>query len=136
MNNKKLGLGAIACTKEYVFVVSTLKNRVEVLQRDNLKQVSSLLVGERPSHLAISPEQNILAISSTALNKVYLADLKGSAVSRLSEIKVEEGPTEMSWLNENKLFVLNRGQNSLSLIEPNKTEVVKNISFDSNINCI
>lgn len=133
-HNKKFGLGAIACTPDHVFVVSTLKDRIEVLQRTNFQHIASLLVGERPSHLAINPEQNILAITSTALNKVYLSDLKNN-FARLTEFSVEEGPTEMAWL-ENRLFVLNRGQNSISVIDPNQKEIIKNISFETAINSL
>ncbi|MDX1919603.1 MAG: YncE family protein [Candidatus Caenarcaniphilales bacterium] len=128
-HNKKLGLGSIACNKDYVFVVVTLKNRVEVLSRDSMKKVASFIVGERPSHISVSPDGGALAITSAGLNKVYLSNV-GSGFSRIGEIDVEEGPTEVSWANNEQIYVLNRGAKTISILNTQTMSSVKTLSFD------
>jgi DNA-binding beta-propeller fold protein YncE len=134
-HNKKVGLGAIACNNDYLFVVSTLKNQVEVISRKELKRVASLGVGERPSGVAVSPNGNNIAISSTAQNKLYIGDATGSFTKK-NEIIVEEGPTDMVWIGDSKVFVLNRGQNSVSIVDPTKEAAIKNVQFDSPVNAL
>ncbi len=132
-HNKKVGLGSIACNSQYVFVVSSLKNKVEVISRDNLKRVASILVGERPSGVAVNPSGNILAISSTGFDKVYLADINRN-FEKVSEVKVGEGPTDLAWLNDRSLIVLNRGEGSLSVVEPGLEEAARDIKLDTPVN--
>lgn len=133
-HNKKLGLGSITCNKDYVFVVVTLKNRVEVLSRDSMKKVASFIVGERPSGVAVSPNGRTLAITSTGLNKLYLADLS-NGFSRKGEISVDEGPTETAWANDDLIYVLNRGSRTVSVLNTDTQSLVKSISFeDASIN--
>lgn len=132
-HNKKLGIGSVACNQNYVFVVTTLKNRVEVLSRSDLKRVASFKVGERPSHVAVSPNGKTVAISSTGVNKVYLAD--ANSFAKQAEIDVQEGPTEITWLNDKQVFVLNRGDNSISAISSNALQ--KTVDFSgTGINAI
>ncbi|MDJ0625188.1 MAG: YncE family protein [Candidatus Caenarcaniphilales bacterium] len=134
-HNKKLGLSCVACNKNYVFVITTLKNRVEILSREDLSRVASFKVGERPSHVAISPNGKTIAISSTGVNKVYLANT--DSFTKEAEIDVQEGPTEIVWLNDQKLFVLNRGSNSISVIDNSNKSLSNNIDLpNSSINNI
>ena len=58
----------MACSDKYLFVISTLKNKVEVFSRDKLERVSSLTVGDRPSHISISPNGSTIAITSIGEN--------------------------------------------------------------------
>lgn len=114
-HNKKAGLGAIACNSNYVYVVSTLKNKVEVFSVDKLKRVATLTVGERPSNIAISPNGETLAVSSIALNTVFLTAANGDFAKK-AQVEVAEGPTELVWLNNDELVVMDRGADSLSIL--------------------
>jgi YVTN family beta-propeller protein len=133
-HNKKVGLGSISCNDENIFVVSALKDRVDVINRSDLKHIASLMVGERPSTVAVNPEGNLIAISSTGLNKVFIADAK-NGFSKKAEIDVQEGPTDLAWIGS-KLFVLNRGQNTVSVIDSALNTIVQTISFDSPVNTL
>ena len=136
-HNKSRGLGNIACNRDYLVVVSTLKDRVEILQRHDLKPIASLVVGERPSNVAISPNGNSLAISSSALDQVYIVNLQ-SGFQKTGEFDVGEGPTEMLWsVDSNKLLVINRGTDNLSIISPSQQKAgIKSISFDGPVNTL
>ena len=135
-HNKRLGLSNMACSDKYLFVISTLKNKVEVFSRDKLERVSSLTVGDRPSHISISPNGSTIAVSSIGFNKVYLISANNDNFELKSEISVQEGPTEIAWLNENRLFVLNRGADSISVLDNigKESKVLETIKLNAPIN--
>ncbi len=135
-HNKRLGLSNMACNDKYLFVISTLKNKVEIFSRDKLERISSLTVGERPSHISISPNGLTIAVTSIGLNKVHLISANGNNFELKSEISVEEGPTEMIWLNDNRLFVLNRGADSISVLDNvgKESKVLETIKLNAPIN--
>jgi DNA-binding beta-propeller fold protein YncE len=132
-HNKKQGLGSVTCNKDYVFVVVTLKNKVAVLSRknDTLQKVAYFTLGERPSHVAISPDDKTLAVTSTGLNKIYFANIAGGNLSKQSEMDLEEGPTEVKWLDNQHLFVNNRGTGGVSIINSASQSVVKAFNFEN-----
>jgi|LakMenEpi03Aug12_release.lakeMendotaPanAssembly.Ray.scaffolds.fasta_scaffold02802_1 YVTN family beta-propeller protein len=135
-HNRKIGLASIACNLDYLFVASTLKDRIEVLSRKDLSRVASILVGERPSGLAVSEDGSTLAISSTGANKVYLINSLSGDFAKQAEITVGTGPTEIAWVGNEKVFVLNRGSNNVSVINTANAESASTISFDFPINSI
>ena len=113
-----------------------MKNKVEVFSRDKLERVSSLTVGDRPSHISISPNGSTIAITSIGFNKVYLISANNDNFELKSEITVEEGPTEIVWLNENRLFVLNRGADSISVLDNvgKESKVLETIKLNAPVN--
>ncbi|HEY9885815.1 MAG TPA: YncE family protein, partial [Vampirovibrionales bacterium] len=129
-HNKKLGAGSVSCNQNYVFVVGTLTQHVDVLDREKLETVASFKVGERPSHVAISPDGKLIAITSTALNKVFIANANGD-FSKKTEIDVLEGPTQIEWFNNNLLWVVNRGDGSISLLNNSSASVEQTLKLDN-----
>jgi len=132
-HNQKLGLSNIACNHKHIFVSSVLRRKVEVLSQDTLQRVASLNVGERPSGLAVSPNNNYLAVSSTAYNKVFIVNVAES-FDKLAEFDVKEGPTGLVWIDDNRVAVLNRGSDSISILDINAkaTLIEKKLSVPAN----
>jgi WD40 repeat protein len=130
LHNKKLGLGSIDCNDKYVFVVSTLKNKVYVLTREKLELIATLTVGERPYAVSVSPSGNLIAVSSIGLNRVHVISANDD-FKKVADVVVDEGPTDISWLSNDSIAVLNRGQGSVSVISAAGNKVLGKADFGS-----
>ncbi|MDX1918698.1 MAG: hypothetical protein SFT81_06125 [Candidatus Caenarcaniphilales bacterium] len=115
-HNKRLGLSKVVCSDQYLFVVSTLKSRVDVLKRDTLTRVATLNVGERPAGLAINPSGSLLAVSSIGLNTVYIIKADTFSFDKIAETVVGTAPSELVWIDDDTLYALNRGDGSISIL--------------------
>ncbi len=118
-HNKHFGLGQISCNDKQVFVVSSLKNHVEILDttKGTLKHFATLDVGKRPAFAVPSPDGNQLAVSCTADDEVYFVSLP--SLEKTNIVKVGHGPTDLVWLTDNKLAVLNRADESVTFLSGN-----------------
>jgi|GEM_PF-2756146 len=132
-HNKKLGVSSIVCSRDYLFVSASLKERIDVLSKKNLKRISSIKV---PSNynLAVSPDQELLAISSSYLDRIYLLEITN--LKKKLEIEVEGNPTQLAWLNKNLLAVLTRENGKIKILDTKTSSITKDLNFQTKINSI
>ena len=132
-HNKRLGLSSLACSRDYIFVSASLKERIEVISRKSLKRVTSFKV---PSnyHLAVSPNGELLALSSSYLDRVYLIGT-GSLKER-SELEVSGNPTKIVWLSNSRLAVLSREDEKIKVFNTENENLIKEFKFSEKINAM
>lgn len=131
-HNKKLGLSALTNTKNNIYAISTLQERVLVLDRETLKFSHSYYVGQRPTALGLSPDEKYLAVASGALNKLFVINTQTR--DKVLELDVSHAPTKINWLDNNNLALLNRGAHTVSIVNINSDSVSHEINIPVYIN--
>ncbi len=111
-----------------LYVVNTQNDTVYLLGGADFKTLASARVGYRPYAAALSPNGKQLAVSNWGDESVSLLDAR--TLKESAKIKVGSHPNDLVFGKDGRLFVVNAGSNSVSVIRGDKVIETVKTSFD------
>ncbi len=109
-----------------IFYVDALTNKIYRLKLADGEKVE--LITQANNISKIYPSNEYLYILSRSDNSLIVYNLKEKKL--IKTVKVDEKPIDIKVLN-NKIYVLNAGADSLSVIDPSTFEIVKTVELKS-----
>jgi YVTN family beta-propeller protein len=112
-----------------LYVVNTQADTVYKLHAEDGSVLASVKVGYRPFGIAISPDFQTVAVSNWGDKSVSL--LEPAGLKEISRVEVETHPSDLAYARDGRLFVVNAGSNSVSVIADGKVIETLKTSLDA-----
>lgn len=122
---KKRFIAGIAMGRDgSLYVVNDQTNTVYKLNPKDDSVLASVKVGYRPFAIAISPDFRTVAVTNWGGKSVSLLD--AATLKEISRVHVGSQPADLAYASDGRLFVVNAGSNSVSVIAGGKViETIK-----------
>jgi YVTN family beta-propeller protein len=118
---------SVGPNEKYIYVTNKGSNTLSILSFPLGKIVSTISTGPGPSHIAFSPDGRRLYITETGGETVSVIDLKKQAL--VKSIKVGKDAHAIDVTPEGIIFMSNRGDNSVYMIDPSSLKIKKKIAI-------
>ncbi len=119
----------------FLYVIDQVRNQVVVVNSNTFRVIDRVLVPD-PTGMAMSPNLDLLAISSRTSGQVFFVDINPTSSTFhtiVDQTKVGFGPSGIAWQPDNEdIFVCNEGDNSISVISGFDLQVRKTLISDVN----
>lgn len=122
------GPHSLALYDKSVIVTNNYNNSISLIDLRDFKEVKNLYIGAHPNNISII--NKILYVTCGESDSVIVYNLKDESID--FEISTGRFPHDIILYKEkNILFVSNMGDNSISIIEAEKNEVVQKIAVEN-----
>ena len=119
----------------FLYVIDQVRNEVVVVNSNTFRVIDRVIVPD-PTSLAMSPNLDLLAVTSRTSGQVFFIDIDPSSPTFhtvTESVEVGFGPSGIAWQPDNEdIIVCNEGSNSVTIISAFDLQVRKTLLADLN----
>ena len=109
---------AFSLDNKYAFVANEASRTVSVIDVESRETIKNITVGERPSHIEVSPWNGKVYVTVAGMGDVAVIDNESLEIISSINIGREHRPHGITFIpNGRYAYVTNQGSNSVSLIK-------------------